>query len=200
MIKRIGKILLLYLLLSFTAGLLFFIYDSFFGSPRWEWPTIFLAIGFPFLIIHYNITGFLLSIVFFKKKLHIVIVYLLFIINFIFSLGQMDKIYNLVKDVEILKKLTNFDMALLNHNSTFIFANIISIAFILGLFLLIKIYRNIYYNKLFKLNDDKLKNKLLIIDTKDILVFLNKLKDNNIRDKYYMKIEQLLGKEYLNGY
>jgi hypothetical protein len=198
MIKRIGRIFLFYLLLSVIAGLLFFIYDTFFGSPKWS--TIFFAIGIPFLVIYYNITGFVLSLVFFRKKLYIIIVYVLFIINFIFSLRQMDSIYSLVKDIEILKKLHNFDMASLNHNSTFIFSNIISIILILGLFLLIKTYQNIYYKQLIKLNDDKLKKKLLSIDTKDLTAFLKKLKDNNISDKYYMKIEQILGKDYLNEY
>ena len=70
------------------------------------------------------------------------LLHIYFFINFIFSLRQMDTIYNFVKDIEILRKLHNNDMAFLNHNSNFIFASVISIILIIGLLLLIKIYEN----------------------------------------------------------
>ena len=198
MLKRIGSLLLIYFCSSIIAGFIFYIYDTFFGSPRWEWPTIFLAIFLPFSIIYYNITGFILSIVFLKRKLYGVIAYIPFFINFIFSLIQMDTIYNFVKDIEILRKLHNNDMAFLNHDSNFILANVISIILIIGLLLLIKIYENNFLKQLIKFNDDKFKKRLLKIDRKDIIVFLNKLEDDNTREKYNIKIEQILGKDYLN--
>jgi hypothetical protein len=185
----------MYLFLSFIAGIIIFIYDTIFNSYRSEWPTIFLALGLPFSIIRYNTIGILLSFVLFEKKWHITISYIIFFINYCFSLSQMNFTYNLAKNIEILKRLNNYDMASLNHNSNFIFSNIISFFLIIGLFFVIKIIRKNYFKRLIKLNDELFKKKILNFDKMDLELFLDNLKDDDLKKKYEFRIKQLSEKD-----
>ena len=176
MFKKVGKFLLLYLLLSLIVGSIVYIYDTFFGKPRWEWPTIFLAIGFPIGIISCNFCGFILSLMFLRKKMQIIIGYILFIINIISLTLQFEY----------------------THGNEIILMNIISILIVFGIWMFDEIYRRTYFIRLINLDDDLFKKKFSKIELKELQLFFKRCKDEMIKNKYYTKIEQTMGNDYLN--
>jgi hypothetical protein len=190
MVKKIG----FFLILSLIAIVLFYIYDTFFSPPRWEWPTIFIALFFPFSIFCYNIFGFIISLIFLKKKLHLTIAYVLFIINLFFSLGKMELIYNFTRNIEILKRINNYDMARLNHNGASFFSNTISILLILSLIIMIRILRIFYFKILIESNNKILTKILLNMNKNDIEKYLENIKDKTKKEKYSERIGQQIEK------
>jgi hypothetical protein len=141
--KRIIRNIKIYILLSLLAAILFFIYASNSGYDNAEWPPVLVTFFIPFFIIFMNFLGFVISLILFTKKL-VIIGYILFVINFWLSAFYIDKMYNLLKDNDFLRKIVSNDMSSLYHGANFITTNIISVIIAVSIYFIRKGILRVY--------------------------------------------------------
>jgi hypothetical protein len=165
-------IIIYYLILSIIAGFIYYIIKY---APQIHFLLIIFGSYFPIIILHTNIFGIILSIFIFKYRTQIVIGYILFIINFLINIysDQHINIYNYLFNWQKSNE-KNLNITSLAHSINYLIMNIISIIFIIGIYLFTKLLAKIYNLFMIKLYNN---------------IFIKKYDERNkyIKLKYYLE-------------